>query len=731
MQQSSSVTLPPMPPVWNPFGAPRQWTPGDGAAPALNGYVNGSAAAPAARPLRLANSALLPAAARHNPFAFMPRWEGAAAAGAPAAPAEQDPGAADQGLRRATSVTLPPMAPVWNPFAGAARWSPENGVAARAAQALPAAAAGGPRAPPAPSEPAPNAGGAARPGSGPGAAEGSRSAPGPLGPGAPGRGAASRDAIAEQSPGLVACVPGPPPPPPALPFLARTRDPFEPGPGEGPPALPPLWPSPTPPAPPPPALPFIAYRARSFDPEEGSPGVRDGMVRGSAARLRAGDAVADAAGRPAPLGEPGGLGGSLTPSAAPPSSPPAALPFVGCARRSFNRHDSNDSTAGELPPVLPLLLPAQPQAPAPGALPFAAQAAAGFPPRAGDAGGDAPVHAGTAQAEPTQVAVGGRLGADEAAAGSASVGSVGGMRGALSEIEAPHEAAVERAAASGAADERGRAGVDADLAPQGGGGGSSSGGKAAGRAGSKEGLEMPACHPLWLTFENAAIEEKFRIWHSAQMSKVRACAVAGRRLRICIMPLSLTACAGECRSSTGRWAAVCSRAVAGSHAAVTMQPWHVLHAGALYRLPAPWTPQLSALCHRGRPGRLMTPRTAHGTCARRWTPSMWASPSSSSCGWASASRTAWRSTRRSRTRLSWRSWAPCSLCSGWRATGAAAQHPAAMPPALCCCTPCSVSPRCSHRRGDPVLAVLVGGCAVLGRPQLLDAPCHASSQLGF
>ena len=574
MPRASAVTLPPVPPMWNPFGAPRQWTPGDGAGPALNGYVNGSAAAPAARPLRLANSALLPAAARHNPFAVMPRWEGVAAGGDPAAPgaAGQDPGAADQGLRRATSVTLPPMAPVWNPFAGAARWSPENGAAARAAQALPAAAAGGHRAPPAASEPAPNAGGAAPPGFGPGEAAGARSAPGPLGPGAPGRCAWSGDATAEQSPGLVACVPGPPPPPPALPFLAHTRDPFEPGPGEGPPALPPLWPSPTPPAPPPPALPFIAYRARSFDPEEGSPGVPNGMVRGLAARPRTGDALADAAGRPALLGEPGGLGRSLTPSAAPPSSPPAALPFVGCARRSFNRRDSADSTAGELPPVLPLLLPSQPQAPAPGALPFAAQAAAGFPPGEGDAGGEAPVHAGTAQAEPTPAAVGGWLGGEEAVAGGASVGSVARMRGSLSEIEAPREAAVERAAASGAADGRGRAAADADPTPQGGGGGSSSGVKAAGRAGGKEGLEMPACHPLWLTFENAAIEEKFRAWHSAQMSKVRARAVAGRHLRVPVTPLSLVFCAGECHSGSGCWAAACSRAVAASHPAVTAQP---------------------------------------------------------------------------------------------------------------------------------------------------------------
>ena len=50
-------------------------------------------------------------------------------------------------------------------------------------------------------------------------------------------------------------------------------------------------------------------------------------------------------------------------------------------------------------------------------------------------------------------------------------------------------------------------------------------GAVGGGAGRKEGLQMPAHHPVWLTFKDARLEEKFRIWHSTQLSKVsRGCA---------------------------------------------------------------------------------------------------------------------------------------------------------------------------------------------------------------
>ena len=45
---------------------------------------------------------------------------------------------------------------------------------------------------------------------------------------------------------------------------------------------------------------------------------------------------------------------------------------------------------------------------------------------------------------------------------------------------------------------------------------------------------MPAHHPVWLTFKDAKLEEKFRIWHSTQLSKVSrgyACIVWGVHVR--------------------------------------------------------------------------------------------------------------------------------------------------------------------------------------------------------
>ena len=79
---------------------------------------------------------------------------------------------------------------------------------------------------------------------------------------------------------------------------------------------------------------------------------------------------------------------------------------------------------------------------------------------------------------------------------------------------------------------------EAGLAGKGRAGDAGGGGlRAATRArGGKEGLEMPAGHALWLTFEDAALEEKFRAWHSLRLSKVRGARPAGVCLSLLALP---------------------------------------------------------------------------------------------------------------------------------------------------------------------------------------------------
>ena len=637
-----------MPRVPNPFAAPRRWD-----LDRTHGDAGGCATAPAG-PARSVSSAVLPRLAP-NPFA--PASDVAAEGGrlqrAVDRDAHQDPAA--RGLRRAASATAPP-APDRN--AGAARTEHADGAAAVGAYASPSEAAREAQAPPAPAQ---AAGGGARgatdatpPGVRPSGAAGAGHDPAPPGtapgePDGPGEPAGpDADSAMGQGAGLMAAVRGPPPPPPALPFLAHAHKPFEAGPGEGAPALPPLWPSSAPPAPPPPALPFLAQHARRFDAEDDAPG-SGGVAAGTPACGAAGSVAASG------WGAPGGPAADLTPSSTPPSSPPPALPFVARAHRGFNRQDSNDSMSGERARVLPPLLPARPRADGPTALPFAAHAAAGFPPAKGAAADDAPLRATAPRATAAADAVAGRSGTAEAAQASApALRGIKRARAPSDELETlPAEAGCERAGPSSAAGAADSAGPEAGLAGKGRAGDAGGGGlRAATRArGGKEGLEMPAGHALWLTFEDAALEEKFRAWHSLRLSKVRGARPAG----VCLSLLALPApCSREellatqtgdasCQVHTGRQGRMRS----------LNNPTHgrkppggalVRASGACIGAPA------AAVRAAGRGADA-------GAAGRRWTPSAWALLWSSSCGWASASRTAWHSTRRSRTSPSWRCWA--------------------------------------------------------------------------
>jgi len=524
-----------MPRVPNPFAAPRRWD-----LDRTHGDAGGRAPAPAG-PARSASSAVLPRLAP-NPFAPVP--EGVGGRGPPQRADEREahPDPAARGLRRrAASATAPPAR---DGNAGAACWERADGVASGGAHASPSEAAREAQAPPAPAQAAAGGGRGAMdatpPGTRPGGAAGPGRAPAPPGSapgdlGGPGEpDGPDADSAAGQGAGLVAAVRGPPPPPPALPFLAHTHKPFEPGPGEGAPALPPLWPSSAPPAPPPPALPFLAQHARRFDAEDSAREPGGGVAAGALACGAAGGVTVGGRG---PSGRPAA---DLTPSSTPPSSPPPALPFVARAQRGFNRQDSNDSTSGERARVLPPLLPARPRADAPAALPFAAHAAAGFPPAEGAAAADAPRQPAAPQVTAAANAAAGRSGAGEAAQASApALSGIKRARAPSDELEAlPAEAGRERAGPSSAAGAADGAGPDAGLAREGRAGAAEGAGpRAATRSRArKEGLEMPACHALWLTFEDAALEEKFRAWHSTQLSKVRGACPAGARLRLPALP---------------------------------------------------------------------------------------------------------------------------------------------------------------------------------------------------
>jgi len=251
--------------------------------------------------------------------------------------------------------------------------------------------------------------------------------------------------------------------------------------------------------------------------------------------------------------------------------------------------------------------------------------------------------------------VAGRSGTAEAAQASApALRGIKRARAPSDELETlPAEAGRERAGPSSAAGAADSAGPEAGLAGKGRAGAAGGGGlRAATRArGGKEGLEMPAGHALWLTFEDAALEEKFRAWHSLRLSKVRGARPAG----VCLSLLALPApCSREellatqtgdasCQVHTGRQGRMRS----------LNNPTHGRKppGGALVRASGACTGAPAAAVRAAGRG------ADAGAAGRRWTPSAWASLWSSSCGWASASRTAWHSTRRSPTSPSWRCWA--------------------------------------------------------------------------
>ena len=431
---SNSVTLPPLPLVWNPFGAMRRWTSDDESAATSERDGDGSASErsylrQASTPAQVkllgmrrctcwwrsranpgvccnvrfklfcnptwscskvaktpgtpSSLACLPSQARSNPWGSSQRWaaEEDGGSGAPSSQASSfefsSPfrRATSATLPRASSVTLPPPPAVLNPFS-AARLRPwpgdthsltsgEGEACVNAEEALLPLPSTRPASAGSNLPVAAGAGGAIAAGTGSGGAPA----------GLPLEASASPSLMG----GVVAAVAGPPPPPRALPFEAHVHEAFTAGPGEGSPALPPLWPSTASPLRPVPALPFAAQldgfgREGSVEPAP--------LGAGSATQLGNGVARRPPAPSLGSLGAAAGAGfwgEGLMPSDAPPRPPPPpAFPFEARARRGFNRRDSTDSTAGELAPVLPLLLPSMPHADVPEALPFAARAAAGF-----------------------------------------------------------------------------------------------------------------------------------------------------------------------------------------------------------------------------------------------------------------------------------------------------------------------------------------------------------------
>ena len=536
LRQEGSVTLPPLPAVRNPFDSLRRWT-SDEDMPALPhdaGVTERFAA------MRMASSAALPgrgSGVHRAPLLGSLEDEGALTGPSSGGPSPQDSEYADAsagGMRRATSVTLPPMPPVWNPFGGTRRWAEEG-----APLALQPPAALGSSAPGAAAPRAAGAVGAASASAAIGLGAGALGALGHHGPA--GGAQAHNDLVA------AAAAPPLPLPPPALPFVAHAHEPFVAAPGEAEPALPPLWPASKPSTPPPPALPFATRLNWGFD----SPGTPESPVgangnvavhgSGSLARMPAAVLpVASANGEGGQNGfirEAGLPAAALLPSSVPPHAPPPAFPFAARARRGFNRRDSTDSTSGELAPVLPPLLPSRPGPAAPEAFPFAARAAEGFHAVGAEevrlsalqASEQAPEQAPEASSEPSDEVSPEQAPSEEpaelpvaAARPGFLLSGVKRLRGPSSEFRASFEAPPGGTGS-------GTPGVGASSSKRGDFGVGQlrlgrAGGFFWGRQGpagrGKEGLQMPAGHPLWLTFEDASLEEAFRVWHSTQMSKV-------------------------------------------------------------------------------------------------------------------------------------------------------------------------------------------------------------------
>ena len=546
LHQAGSVTLPPMPAECNPFDRLRRWT-SDDDMPAVPHDAN---LLERFSSMRMASSAALPGrSVLRSPLLFTSEDEGALAGPSSGAPSPQDSVYSDPsagGMRRATSVTLPPMPPVWNPFGGTRRWAEEG---AGSAWGL----AQGPEGAPVALQPRAVLGGTAPGGAAPGAA-------GDVGA-APAGGAQADGAIV-----AAAATPPLPLPPPALPFVAHAHEPFVAAPGEGDPALPPMWPASKPRTPPPPALPFATRLTWGFDSQGSSEAPARAEANGSAAVYGNGSlARMPAAVLPpaAANGEAGQDGGALGPSAAgllpsslPPHAPPAAFPFAARARRGFNRRDSTDSTSGELVRVLPPLLPSKPCPAAPAALPFAARAGEGFqangpegeedmvrriqtPAQAPEAPSEpsdeglperAPAQAPEAPSEPLDEVHTEQVPSEEpaklptaAARPGCLLSGVKRLRGPSSEFrasfEAPSKGTGPGTPVAGASSSKRAADFGGGQLRMGRAGGFFWGRKGPASMG-KEGLQMPACHPLWLTFEDASLEEAFRVWHSTQLSKV-------------------------------------------------------------------------------------------------------------------------------------------------------------------------------------------------------------------
>lgn len=529
LHQEGSVTLPPIPAVRNPFDSLRRWT-SDDDMPAL---PRDASVTERFASMRMASSAALPgrgSGIHRTPLLGSSEDEGALAGPSSGGPSPQDSDYADAsvgGMRRATSVTLPPMPPVWNPFGGTRRWTEEGApLALQPPAALGSTAPGGA---------APRAAASAAAAIGPGAG-----ALGALGHHGPAGGAQADD-------GLVAAAAAPPLPlpPPALPFVAHAHEPFVAAPGEAEPALPPLWPASKPSTPPPPALPFATRLTWGFD----SPGTSEAPVEanssaavhgnGSLARMPATVLpVASANGEGGQngfSGAPGPPAAALLPSSVPPHAPPPAFPFAARARRGFNWRDSTDSTSGELAPVLPPLLPSKPCPAAPQAFPFAARAAEGFHANGAEAEEDrpsglqAPEQAPEASSEPSDEVSTEQAPVEEPAGLPVAAARPGFLLSGVKRLRGPSSAFRASFEAPSGGTGSGTPGVGASSSKRadsgvgqlrmGRAGRFFWGGKGAAGKG-KEGLQMPACHPLWLTFEDASLEEAFRVWHSTQLSKV-------------------------------------------------------------------------------------------------------------------------------------------------------------------------------------------------------------------
>ena len=525
LHQEGSVTLPPVPAVRNPFDSLRRWTSDDDMpAPPHDASVTERFAS-----MRMASSAALPgrgSGMHRAPLLGASEDEGALAVPPSGGPSPQDSEYADAsagGMRRATSVTLPPMPPVWNPFGGTRRWT-EDGAPLALGAAARAGAVG-----------AAGADAAAGPGAG---ALGALGHHGPAG-----------EAQADQDLVVAAAAPPLPLPPPALPFVAHRHEPFVAAPGEAEPALPPLWPASKPSTPPPPALPFATRLNWGFD----SPGASESPAEANADAAAHGNGtlarmpaavlpVASANGEGDQNGfhrGPGLPAAALLPSRVPPHAPPPAYPFAARARRGFNRRDSTDSTSGELAPVMPPLLPSKPGPAGPEAFPFAARAAEGFRALGAPAEEDRPSGLQASDRAPEQAPEAYPAPSDEVSpeqepleepaelpAAAARPGfllsGVKRLRGPSSDFRASFEAPAGGSGSGtpgvGASSSK-RADFGVGQLRMGRAGGFFWGRRGAAAKG-KEGLQMPACHPLWLTFEDASLEEAFRVWHSTQMSKV-------------------------------------------------------------------------------------------------------------------------------------------------------------------------------------------------------------------